>query len=517
MRLGGLGISLLGMGDAATSPAGLLALPDPLITEAYGKAAQQNVLAAVNESIFPGYFSVCADGHGFGYGNTYPSLDGHQMSDALLWLGQVDVVKSNWDYVKSFQRPDGCLPLAILPSKAGKDIGPAGYPGVVEANGGLYRHWVPGNPLAALASPTYIQNADVIFRRTLDQRWLSAQIASINLAADFLASLTTAGGAVKGGGYYVERPSRLDSDGVTQPHAIDAFRRVSAFHRLLGDAAAAARYERLAERVQANFVTRFWMKDHFAEYVNPEHGLIDRHGLSDSDWSALAFGALTPEQESVLWPRLRDEQRFYYGGMPSGIVTEPEKYEAWEFSYPDRNDLAAMGRVWYVESQARARMGDAAGLLDGIRRVAKAGRESGYFWRERYTAKGGHGAEKYCEYPANLIRIVQRFLLGVDLRLDGTIALSPTVTDEFRQRGFGQRLSWRGRTLDYRMVGGEVTGTYSGDAQDLAVQFKKSPRPPTPRVTVNAKTAAAARDGDLVWVNLPASAAGRPCRFEIRS
>ena len=94
------------------------------------------------------------------------------MTDALFWLGQVDVAKANWDYVRSFQRADGCLPLAILPSQAGKDIGPRGYPGIVAPNGGLYRHWIPGNPLAALASTTYIQNADAIFRRTLDRRWL---------------------------------------------------------------------------------------------------------------------------------------------------------------------------------------------------------------------------------------------------------------------------------------------------------------------------------------------------------
>src|SRR6202035_2645326 len=92
-----------------------VALPDRLIAEAYEKAASQNVLAAVNRKIFPGYFSVCADGHGFGYGNTYPSLDGHQLTDALLWLGQTGVAKGNWDYVRGFQRGDGSLPIAILP------------------------------------------------------------------------------------------------------------------------------------------------------------------------------------------------------------------------------------------------------------------------------------------------------------------------------------------------------------------------------------------------------------------
>ena len=101
-----------------------LDIPDSLIMEAYERAATQNILAAVNPNIFFGYFSVCADGKGFGIGNTYPSLDGHQMTDALLLLEQVDVVKANWDYVKTFQKPNGQLPLAILPAAAGKKIGP---------------------------------------------------------------------------------------------------------------------------------------------------------------------------------------------------------------------------------------------------------------------------------------------------------------------------------------------------------------------------------------------------------
>lgn len=121
-------------------------IPDREITFAYERAAVQNVLAAVNPKVFPGYWSVCADGQGFGYGNTYPSLDGHQMADALLWLGQVDVVKANWHYVRSFQRPSGLLPLAILPSMAGKKIGAGTSLATVAANGGLYEHWVPGNP-----------------------------------------------------------------------------------------------------------------------------------------------------------------------------------------------------------------------------------------------------------------------------------------------------------------------------------------------------------------------------------
>ena len=122
---------------------------------------------------------------GFGYGNTYPSLDGHQMTDALLFLDQVEVVKANWAYVRKFQRPSGQLPLAILPANAGTTLGPRANQSTVDANGGLYRHWVPGDPLRALSSPTYLQNADVIYRYTQDRYWLLEQLPSINLAADF--------------------------------------------------------------------------------------------------------------------------------------------------------------------------------------------------------------------------------------------------------------------------------------------------------------------------------------------
>jgi len=192
-----IGLEILGIvaSGMAAQPAALqeaspaLDLSDPEIVAAYERAASQNVLAAVNSKVFDGYWSVCADGGGFGYGNTYPSLDGHQMTDALLRLGQVDVVKANWDYVRMFQRPNGQLPLAILPAAAGLMIGSPSAQSQVDANGGFYRHWVPGDPLRALAGPTYIQNADVIFRYTQDRNWLIQQLPSLNLAADYLASL----------------------------------------------------------------------------------------------------------------------------------------------------------------------------------------------------------------------------------------------------------------------------------------------------------------------------------------
>jgi len=475
-------------------------LPDPLLAEAYEKSAARNVLAAVNPKVFFGYWSVCADGKGHGYGNTYPALDGHQMTDALLWLGQVEVVKANWDYVKKFQKPGGQLPFAIWPGKGGDKL--------------WFTHHVPGDPLRALSAPTYVQNADVIFRFTQDRQWLAKQLPSVNLAADHLATLVTEEGAVGGAGYYVERPTRVEFDGVAQCHAVDAFRRLAELNAIVANAEAVRKYTDLANRIESHFRTRFWMKDRFVEYIHPQRGAIAAHGLTDVDWSAIATGAASAEQRALLWPRLKDEKRFYYGGMPTGIATLPDTYRKWECG--DRMDLAAMGRVWYLEAWARARMGDAAGLLDTIRRVCKVGRDSGCFWRERYNDKGGYGANKYCEYPANLIRIVQRFLLGVDLRLDGTVVLAPTVTDEFWQKGFGQTLSWRGRTLHYRMERARITGTYAGGGpQRLGVRLPGGDAKTLPPVTIDGRPASGERSGDLVVVAIPAGSVQRPSRFEI--
>jgi hypothetical protein len=493
-----------------------LDIPDTLIMEAYEHAANQNVLAAVNPNIFFGYFSVCADGKGFGIGNTYPSLDGHQMTDALLWLGQVDIAKANWDYVEKFQKPDGQLPLAILPAEAGKKIGPINFQSQVDPNGGLYHHWVPGDPLRALAGPTYIQNADVIFRFTQDLEWLGNKLPSINLTADYLASLVTNEGAVRGAGYYVERPTRIEYDGVSQCHVVDAFHRVADLNEIAGNRNAANKYLDLANRIETYFRTHYWIHDHFAEYIHPERGLIDNHGLTDTDWSSIAMGMASSEQKTILWPRLKDELRFYYGGMPTGISTQPLTYEGWESTYDDVMDLAAMGRVWYTESWARFNMHDARGLIETIRRVCKKGCENGYYWRERYNENGGYGAEKYCEYPANLIRIIQRFLLGVEHGLDGTLYIGPTVTDDFWNAGFGQILSWQENRISYKMQRNLFKGEYAGQKeQQLSVRFAGPLNENKVQVTINGKTAIFKIKEDWINVVLSPARLEKPCRFAI--
>jgi hypothetical protein len=469
-------------------------IPDPLVKEAYEKAAAQNVLPAVNNKIFYGYFSVCADGVGFGYGNTYPSLDGHQMSDALLFLGQVDIVKANWDYVKTFQLSKGELPIAIIPAESGKLIGPEGFQSRVHENGGLYQHWVPKDPLRALAGTTYIQNADIIFRYTQDKNWLIDQLPSVNLTADYLAAMIDKNGTVGGAGYYVERPTRVEYDGVTQGHAADAYRRLAQLNTIGGNLQAASKYQKIAEKIERNFQDNFWKGSHFAEYRHPDSGYISSHGFTDADWTALATNVAKPEQEKKLWPLLKNEKSFYYNGMPTGIATKPSSYQQWETTYADNQDLAAMGRVWYIEAWARANMKDAEGLMETIRRVSKEGRDSGYYWRERYNAKGGYGAKKYNEYPANLIRIMQRFVFGIQYGLDGTLEINPVAPASYWEKGFGQTIHWNGSAINYKIKNGKIEGQFSGSKpQALSVQLNQSPE---------LKKIKAVADGKPLMVNI---------------
>jgi hypothetical protein len=454
---------LLAGAAAAIEPGRRVSIPDPLLAEAYEKAARQNVLAAVNNKVFFGYFSVCADGKGFGYANTYPSLDGHQLSDALLRLDQVDVVKANWDYVRRFQKPNGLLPIAIFPNHP-KKVGEA----PVDENGGFYTHWVKGNPLRALGATTFVHNAEAIFRRTSDTDWLRAQMDAVNLALKYLESLTTPAGRVGGAGYYVERPPRIEWDGVTQCHAADAFARAAALNRVVDDEPMAQHWEKAARRVTANFQREFWTGSQCVEYIHPERGPMASHGLTDVDWAALALNMLSEEQRAKLWPQMRAEKKFYYGGMPTGIATEPTRYEPWEFGH-DNHDLAAMGRVWYLECAARAAMGDADGLVDSLHRVAEAGKRNGYYWRERYLAGAdgtfaASGPNTYCEYPANLVRTVHRHVFGVEFGLDGVVTIAPTAPKSFYREGFGETIATAAGELEYRVHAKGVSGRYRGTA-----------------------------------------------------
>ena len=464
--LGTCACAALGAGassDATPDPEETgVALHCPLdwLDAAYKHSVENNVLAALNPKVFFGYFSVCADGQGFGYANSYPSLDGHQLSHALLFLGRKDEVLANWEFVKRHQKPDGHLPIMI------------------DAKGeGLYVHWCPGDPLRALGGVTYAHNAYAIYAHTLDDAWLHDNLPSINLATEYLASLVTPEGRVGGAGFYVEMPSRIEWDGVSQCYAVDGLERAAALNAKAGEQEKGKRWTELAGRIRANFQREFWRGTgpqaghHCVEYIHPERGPIDRHGLTDVDWAALAIDMLPPEAADRLWARVKDERGFRYGGMPTGIATAPDTYEDWEFipadKFPNqdrRHDLAAMGRVWYLESWARARRGDVAGLLDGLRAVAEAGAKNNCSWQERYfPSKEGlrpAGPMTYCEYPANLVRIVNQFLIGVEPNADGTVRIAPQVPKDWWTQGWTTTLRIGAGTLKLQGESGLLKGTW---------------------------------------------------------
>ncbi len=389
---------------------------DPLLAEAYQAAAERNVLHALNPKVFFGYFSVCADGQGHGHNTTYPGLDWGQSAEALLWLGRRAEVLASWEYVKSFQREDGLVPFAILPDSAGKtSLVSDRYPLVVDERGAVFEHWVPGNPLRTLANVTFLLLADAIWAQTSDKSWLQAQAAHLRKAAEWLLTQITPDGLMRGGGFYVERPTRLEYDGINQCYSAHALRQASAMLDHVGETAAAGQCRVAADALTTAFRQRFWAGDHCVEYIHPEHGPVSRHGLTDVDWAAIATGTASEEQIGVLWPQLKDNPDFVYSGMPGGIATRPETYEDWEMQYIDRHDLAAMGRGWYLECWARARMDDRAGILRSLRQVAAFGKANNWSWMERYYSEktgdlGQYHFQYYCEYPANFIRIVQRFL-----------------------------------------------------------------------------------------------------------
>lgn len=119
---------------------------------------------------------------------------------------------------------------------------------------------------------------------------------------------------------------------------------------------------------------------------------------------------------SVLWPLLLKEPGFWRGDMPTQTVTRPFSYERWEINEsppcpaPPLNDVAAMGRVWYLEATACRRMRASERLVESARKVCRAAKPDGY-WRERYHPKpdgsvSPAGAQKYCEYAAVLVRVV---------------------------------------------------------------------------------------------------------------
>jgi len=412
------------------------AIADPEIRAGVEAAVFKNMLPAATERDYPGYFNISADGAAFG-GATWPGLDSWQMAGAYLLLGRTRLVLDYFDFVRASQRKDGNIPFAIFPGgtqpggclrglKTPEDIftytppkreGPPASSRETRQWIGLFEHWqTKGYPLGALAPVSYILTAAEIFDATTALPWLKERLPSIEAAARHLLTMKKDNGLVGGPGFYIESPPREGCDGVTQCYTVHAFRELAKLCRAAGDKPKADEWTRQADQLARTFVEAFWREDHFGEYVHPERGLVDSHGLSDVNWAAVAFGVATGKKLELAWTRLMKEPGFWPGGMPTLNVTKPFSYETWETNVQTEcamdplNDVAAMGRVWSLEVAACRRMRARDRLIESVRQVCRAAKADGY-WRERYHPKpdgsvSPDGARKYCEYAAVLVRAV---------------------------------------------------------------------------------------------------------------
>jgi hypothetical protein len=427
---------------AIKSPSSSEIAESDLILRGATEARDKYLMPALLDKIYPGHFIVAPDG-GFGTENTWPGLDSWQMAGAYLLLGKRRVVLDYFDFVEASQRKDGNIPFAIFPgeqSPGSLDSWLRGLnfprdvytyqpnprvgrpPNTVYPTRkwiGLFKHWqVNVNPLSNLGALSYILTASEIHASLGDGGWLREKLASLDATGNYVYSRKSANGLLAGAGFYVESPPRNQWDGITQCYSIFAFRALAKIHRAAEQPVEARRWNARANELEKRFQQLFWTGDHFAEYVHPEHGVVDSHGLSDVNWAAIGLGIAHSSQCRILWPILMNEPAFWRGQMPTHLVTKPATYEKWEFQEPlpfpyagYTHDVAAMGRVWYLEALACLRMGASQRLRESVVKVCEMGRKNNWIWYERYHAApgnsvkpGGHGM--YCEYPAILLRVV---------------------------------------------------------------------------------------------------------------
>jgi len=456
-----------------------LSVPDPLVSKAFKRALHQNVLACLGPEVFEWYWYICADKRGFGDGCVWPGLDGHQMGHALLWAGHLAENFGYWEYVREWQQPDGRVFNGVN-TKAG-----TGAP----ASGAVAK------PAWCLGSSTWIKHGYDLFRFSQDEAWLEANFPSIDAAARWLHAQTGSNGLIGRSAYYFDCPARYEFDGITQGYVYLNYLQAAELAEHAGATVRAEQLRSKADQLREAFSRHFWRGDHCAEYIHPQRGAIDLHGLTDVDWMAQAAGLLDQKADEILWQRLARSEELYYGIMPTGTSASPELHKDWERPaghLHDRpfTDCAAMGRCWYIEAMARYRRGDGEGLLDTIRRVATVGQRSGWFWRERYyrlnmppgparetilttvrsdkwgsadvfedLGVAGARTQTYAEYPANLVRICCQWLAGVDLAVDGTLVLAPCAPEEFFDNKFGLEATLLERPVKICYHRDGVTGT----------------------------------------------------------
>ncbi|SEN80953.1 hypothetical protein [Paenibacillus sp. OV219] len=416
---------------------------DKDIRRGVNDAIQKTLTPALSEKLFPGHFMVEADGEHFGQTWVFPGLDAWEISGAYLLMGKIRAVLDYFDFAHASQREDGHIPFAVFPIDkppvAEGAIKNIRYPedmftyAPIQREGqpphsnmsaqqwiGLFEHWVPNNPLGVLGPISYLLTGEDIMSFTNDVNWLREKIGSLEQAGRYVLSCKCENGLIDGAGFYMEMYSRHKWDGVTQCYAIHAFHRLAGLHQKLGDEETAALWLSNANELQTHFQEFFWQEDHYAEYIHPEHGIVDFHGLTDVNWAAVAFGIADEEQSALVWNVMTREHRFWRGDFPTQVISVAYLFRDWEIaermpfqslSMGELHDVAAMGRVWYLEAMACIRMNDTARLVKSVELVCAMGARFGGYWFERYQPLQTWdvfptGAKRYCEYAAILTRIV---------------------------------------------------------------------------------------------------------------
>ena len=77
-------------------------------------AVFKNLIPAATERVYPGHFTINADGGGYGGDTTWPGLDSWQMVGPYLRLGRTRLVLDYFEFVRASQRKDGNIPFAIF-------------------------------------------------------------------------------------------------------------------------------------------------------------------------------------------------------------------------------------------------------------------------------------------------------------------------------------------------------------------------------------------------------------------
>ncbi len=238
-------------------------------------AIVKNLLPAISERLYPGQFTITADGMAFGGDTTWPGLDSWQMAGAYLLLKYERLVLDYFEFIRASQRKDGNIPFAIFPGdtrsdgkwlrglKSPEDVfsyTPPTRDGLPPSSQqtrkwiGLFEHWQPkANPLSTLGPVCYLLTAAEIFDATGSLAWLRERIPSLETTAKYLASRKSDNGLIDGSGFYMEMPPRYGWDGVTQCYVIHAFRELARLFRAAGDEAGATTWGGHADALAKDF------------------------------------------------------------------------------------------------------------------------------------------------------------------------------------------------------------------------------------------------------------------------